>query len=315
MSTPLLPWLPGLTFQRGKSAMAGNTMIQTSESGKEVRISTQVRPRWNYELIYEVLRANGSRGAVLGQYANANQVPLSSDLLNSGALIDDEFAVLQGFVIGRAGAAGDFLYDDPSDNTAGLYRVAVADGTTASWQTAFTYSPLLYVDQAYEDIARVLNSFGPWSTASINGSGLVTASPTPSKGQLLYVTNRAASSNSTYYPGEQFGTGDGSTVAFQLTRTIGGRATGFAEAIQNLNAGSGAPAIWDNGTLKTVITDYTIGMTGIVTFTSAPVNGHVLSWAGKFYQRLRFLKDDPQFDELLARLWEGKKVEAISVLL
>src|SRR6185312_9281513 len=61
----------------------------------------------------------------------------------------------------------------------------------------------------------------------------------------------------------QFGTGDGVTKAFQITRPIG-TAVG-ADIIQNF---SGIPQIFLNGTLQT--SGYSIDSFGVITFTTAP---------------------------------------------
>ncbi|OIR10972.1 hypothetical protein GALL_71430 [mine drainage metagenome] len=100
---------------------------------------------------------------------------------------------------------------------------------------------------------------------------------------------------------QQFGTGDGATVAFQLSRPYGG----FAEPVQNIN---GTPAIYVNGTLKTAGTDYNINSTGLVTFTAAPANGAVLTWTGNYYYRVRFAEDNADFTNVMNNLWELKKL-------
>ena len=109
---------------------------------------------------------------------------------------------------------------------------------------------------------------------------------------------------------EQFGSGDGVATAFQLLRRI--YAGGFSEPVQNLN---NAPSIFVNSVLKTVTTDYTIGTTGIVTFTSPPAAAAALTWTGTFYYRVRFLKDMLDFEEFMLDLWSLKKVELRSVKL
>lgn len=80
-------------------------------------------------------------------------------------------------------------------------------------------------------------------------------------------------------------TGDGSSTQFQLARTIGG--VGY-DLVQNLN---GTAVIKVNGTTKTVVTDYSISPTGVVTFVSAPANGATLQWSGSFYFLCRFTED------------------------
>jgi len=105
---------------------------------------------------------------------------------------------------------------------------------------------------------------------------------------------------------QAFGTGDASTTQFQLTRTLGG----FAEPVYAVN---GTPTIYVNGVAKTAGTDYTIGSTGIVTFTAAPAASAALTWTGSYYWRVRFLQDTTEFNKFMAGLFEAKSIEFESV--
>lgn len=105
---------------------------------------------------------------------------------------------------------------------------------------------------------------------------------------------------------EPFGTGDGVTVAFQLTakfQNSGG--PGVSEIIQNFN---GAPVIKKAGVTQTSPTNYTLGPTGIVTFTSAPAGAAALTWTGSFYYRCRFLTDAQSFSEFMNKWWTTKSI-------
>jgi hypothetical protein len=81
--------------------------------------------------------------------------------------------------------------------------------------------------------------------------------------------------------GAQFGTGNGSSTRFQLSRNI----HGYPDIIQNLN---GTPTIYVNGTPTTPAS---ISSTGVVTFSSAPANNAVLTWSGSFFYLCRFAED------------------------
>lgn len=81
--------------------------------------------------------------------------------------------------------------------------------------------------------------------------------------------------------GAQFGTGNGADKKFQLSRNI----QGAVDVIQNL---SGTPLIYVGGTLTTPAS---ISSTGVVTFSTAPANGAVLTWSGSFYYLCRFAED------------------------
>jgi hypothetical protein len=315
----LFPFLPGLTYSKKRTPAPGITIINQSASGKEVpyaiRSGTTI---WTFEFTYSVLRAARGLGVpMFGRYANVAQVPNISRLYNVATLTENELAVLQGFFAAQQGAFGRFYLNDGQDNTAGLYRYGGGNGVTTTYQTTFnsTYRALFpstltfYIDQSGYG-ALSTNSFAVDSAASIDATGLITRTSPAQLGQPLYTNTPQASQSSNYYLGEQFGTGDGTTTTFQLTRTIGGVATGYAEPMQNIN---GAPTIFVNGVKKTVTTDYTVGSTGIVTFTSAPANNAVLSWSGKFYFYVRFADDTLMFEQFMSNLYSND-LKAISIL-
>jgi uncharacterized protein (TIGR02217 family) len=106
----------------------------------------------------------------------------------------------------------------------------------------------------------------------------------------------------------QFGTGDGSTVAFQLMKSYGG----FVEPVQNVNV---LTNIKKAGVTQTSPTNYSISSAGLVTFTTAPALGAALTWTGTYYWRVRFADDENDFEQFMRKLWLLKKVELRSVKL
>lgn len=100
---------------------------------------------------------------------------------------------------------------------------------------------------------------------------------------------------------QQFGTGDGTTVKFQLLRSLGG----ILEPVFALN---GAPLIYKNGVLQSAAT-YSISTNGVVTFNTAPATGAALTWTGLFYWRCRFLQDAADMQQFAGNLWALKKLE------
>lgn len=106
---------------------------------------------------------------------------------------------------------------------------------------------------------------------------------------------------------EPFGTGSGSTTAFQLKRAMGA----FTESVSNVAA---APLIYKAGTLQTVTTHYTISATGLVTFTSAPSGGQALTWSGTYYYRCRFKEDMQEFQQFMSKLWDARSFEFLGSL-
>ncbi|MEO6983330.1 MAG: DUF2460 domain-containing protein [Edaphobacter sp.] len=79
----------------------------------------------------------------------------------------------------------------------------------------------------------------------------------------------------------QFGLGDGVTTAFQLSRNI----YGYPDIVQNVD---GTPTIYVSGS---VTAPASISNTGVVTFSSAPALGEVLTWTGSFRYLCRFSED------------------------
>jgi len=109
----------------------------------------------------------------------------------------------------------------------------------------------------------------------------------------------------------QFGTGDGSTVAFQLTRAL--KTGGFLEPVMNLNPASTVTNIKDN-TAVVNPANYTVSSSGLITFSVAPTNGHTLTWTGAYYFRCRFKDDFADFENFMYQLWTLKKIELIGAL-
>ncbi len=92
---------------------------------------------------------------------------------------------------------------------------------------------------------------------------------------------------------EIFGTGDGTTVAFQLSKTYDPslillNTTGSTFYVRDITLLASTPVIEVDGVTKTVVTDYTISSSGVVTFTSAPASTKLCTWTGEFDVPVRF---------------------------
>lgn len=99
-----------------------------------------------------------------------------------------------------------------------------------------------------------------------------------------------------------FGTGDGTTRAFQLTRKI----NSFVEPVFDVYS----PTVAINGTTTSA---YTIAPNGLLTFTAAPASGASLTWYGYFYFGCRFLQDDLGFEQIVPQLWSGQSLKFTSL--
>jgi uncharacterized protein (TIGR02217 family) len=92
---------------------------------------------------------------------------------------------------------------------------------------------------------------------------------------------------------ENFGTGDGVETEFQIHKTYDPsqillNTPGSLTYVRDIFLFYAAPTIKVNGVTKTVTTDYTIDAAGLCTFTSAPANGHAITWTGEFDVPVRF---------------------------
>lgn len=104
-----------------------------------------------------------------------------------------------------------------------------------------------------------------------------------------------------------FGTGDGATVAFALSRTMtGAGGVTFNEPVF-------APTITNVKIAGTPTGAYTLGTQGLVTFTSAPANGAALTWTGTFNWLCRFDEDSSQFEKFMNNLWELKSIRFTTI--
>ena len=110
---------------------------------------------------------------------------------------------------------------------------------------------------------------------------------------------------------QQFGTRDGTTVAFQLLRTFGAGGFTFIEPVQNVNA---LTNIKSNGVTLASPADYTISNTGLVTLAAGGTAGHALTWTGTYYYRVRFKEDVAEFNQFMKNLWDFRKCELYGAL-
>jgi len=90
-----------------------------------------------------------------------------------------------------------------------------------------------------------------------------------------------------------FGTGTGSQTAFQLSKTYDPSeimlgTLGSLFYTREIYLLASTPVIRVNGVVQTVTTHYTIGPSGLVTFVTAPPDGHALTWTADFDIPVRF---------------------------
>lgn len=98
------------------------TRVQTSVSGREMRVSDQPYPIWTWTLVYNFLRDGDSTygGSALG----------------SGY---EELRTLMGFFLRQQGSFQAFLYNDPTDYVVAGQQIAFGDGITTNFQLIRTF--------------------------------------------------------------------------------------------------------------------------------------------------------------------------------
>jgi uncharacterized protein (TIGR02217 family) len=101
---------------------------------------------------------------------------------------------------------------------------------------------------------------------------------------------------------QAFGVGNGAATQWQLVRALGG----FVEPVYDLVA---APQLFANGVLLT--SGYTISK-GLVTFSTAPTAGVVLSWTGTYHWRCVFDADELTFERFMHQFWKTGEVRLIT---
>jgi uncharacterized protein (TIGR02217 family) len=183
-----------------------------------------------------------------------------------------------------------------------------------SWP--FTRTPVwktgIQTTQSGRELRAAFMSY-PIYTWTASYDVLRTASTLTEFQQLLAFFNARSGSYDTFLfndpddntvTAQVFGTGNGTTTQFQLTKSFGG----YTEPVPNIVAGA---TVYVNGTLTTVTLNSP--SPGWVTFASAPANGTSLSWTGSYQYVCRFLDDKYDFDRVFTGIYGVKKLAFQSV--
>lgn len=102
---------------------------------------------------------------------------------------------------------------------------------------------------------------------------------------------------------QQIGMADGHTRSFQLMRSFGSE---FIEPVQNIDTIA-------NVKVNGVAVGYTLSVTGMLTFASAPAVG-AITWTGTYFYRARFATDVQDFEKFMKNLWSAKTVKLTASL-
>jgi uncharacterized protein (TIGR02217 family) len=172
---------------------------------------------------------------------------------------------------------------------------------TYPWHSIkLSFSYLSDTDSQLSDIQTLMGFYNKVSGA---GQDFLFAFPPDPAGQTI---------NSNSVSNQAFGTGDGVSTNFRLTRSYGD----FAEPIFGVLM---TPVITStvNGvtTVLTVNTDFTWTTEALITFTTAPVSGAILLWNGEWYHRCHFKDDTSEFQQIFYGGWSLDELTLESIKL
>lgn len=136
-----------------------DTLIQTSSSGVETRVSTWSYPVWEYQLTFEFLRSNAGF---------------------------TELQTLYGFFNSVRGSFDDWLYLDPTDSVATQQGFGFGNGTQTAFQLARTYGGYVEPVRATASVSQIRVAGAPTTAWTINAAtGIVTFATPPAAGSNL----------------------------------------------------------------------------------------------------------------------------------
>lgn len=102
-----------------------------------------------------------------------------------------------------------------------------------------------------------------------------------------------------------FGTGDGATHTFQLTRAVGGWVEPVYGVVNIDSVRVAGLSVYDQA--------YTVDELGRITFAVAPAPGADLTWTGAFFFRCAFDADSLDQAQPFRTIWEMKNVAFTSI--
>jgi hypothetical protein len=335
----VFPTLPGLMWGVSKTPQ-WTTKIQKAVSGKEFRSAWMSAPLYTFRLSYEVLR-EGSAFQELQQLAaffNNVRGSFDSFLYSDPA---DNAVTAQQFGTGNGVATQFQLVRSYGGNTEAVGAPfmgstnpeLITNGTFAANINGWALSTVYTLGTVSWDATGALLLT---KNATVGGFGAVSSFPTV-PGKVYDFSYSKAGGTSTGTVGCHLGTvannadlvsGLGMGSAAAGTYSVRFTAQSTTTWVLFFNNTVSTTALFDNVTCKLVDgpvvysngaivqpSGYSISSsTGALTFTAAPAAGAVLSWAGSYYYRCRFLQDGMELSAFMSKLWEAKRVEFIGSL-
>lgn len=163
MTTATFPSLAGIKWDVKKRPRF-STIVQRTASGKEVRAALMSYPLWEFELSFDVLRADST---------------------------NHELQTLMGFFEQMLGSCTAFNYNDPTDNSVTAQVIGTGDGAATQFQLVRTLGGFIEPIQNVNAITGIYDNGSPVTQGSgagkytVNSTGLVTFGTVPVAGHSL----------------------------------------------------------------------------------------------------------------------------------
>jgi uncharacterized protein (TIGR02217 family) len=159
----IFPILDGMNFFSDKSPFFPDTIVRTSATGRELRISLSDIVRWKFKVGYDYLRSDTT---------------------------DKDLEKIFGFFCSRIGRFKEFHFLDPTDHTVSADEFGIGDGTT----TVFQLSRTVGAGSSYEFVEPIYSLSGSpvikiddleTEAFSVGSYGSITFDSAPPSGKVL----------------------------------------------------------------------------------------------------------------------------------
>ena len=294
MSTQLLfPSLKGLSWNYTRRVVR-SSVVQLGTTGIETRIQYWTVPKYEITLNYEFLTD-------------------SSFMITGTSAVVGDIENIIGFYNQVGGTMNDFLYLDNIENTVTSQAFATGNGTTTQFQLARViggFAEPVYgpnVGNTYIYINGQQSNRVDYGACQPSTSNRMLMAIPPANNTLIQFQNGTVTcaaaglvANQNYY------VINSTSSSFQVSTTLNGNAVVTV-------ALSGTIEVFLQPVSTTTVSS--ISNTGVVTFSTAPSNGSIISWTGNYYFRCRFVDDKLEFKGILRALWSGDSINLTTVLL
>lgn len=292
-NAPIAGGVRGLAWPVMKTSEFNSTAMMT-QNKYQVAIINTFNPFWRWTLIFNYLKDD------------PNDVPALYAPYT-------DYKTIQGFYLSQHAQAGTFLFLDYYDNYVGPAMIS-STSTSAGWRANWTpiTSAIIVVTGNAWQATSVTGPSGWTQPSGFSGAGPVT------DGGVTWTKIGSAGATIPNPDAQLQLVTDGTYWYSPLQRNFGGR---FLEDITDLNAntsiGGSALAVYADGVLQTLTTNYTLNGPGL-SINGYSYQGMYLKWVTSsppppptapitsqfnFFFRACFETDDLDFEQFLNEVW------------